>query len=791
MSSQTASLRLPTATSPRPRRAGLRRVLAALALVASCSAAATVMTPTQAPVLRQFTTAQGLPLDGVNDVLQTRDGYLWVATFDGLARFDGNAFTLFPVGQTRTSSDAGPAPTDGPPSQRTTVLMEDRRGRLWIGTEDSGLGLLDHGDFLHLPTCGRQCQINALIEGNDGIWVASDQGLWRVDPEALRSEPVLHSPRSLTGLALDASGAIWVTASAWLARVDAAGAQPVTLPPELRDIGQISAAGDVLLLASSADLFTYTPATGLWRQLQLGPIRRVSPLGDGHLMVSLHDGRVLRLDQQLTPTRVADLGAIRPFRATRSDDGSLWISSSGGLLRLHAPSIATLGDPALGMAAPGRAIAPDGAGGYWFAFNCDGLRHWRADGELEDWSTRLPPRWHCVETLHLGRSGTLWAGSSGGDVLRLSARRDAAPQERLRGTAALPVHALYEEADGSLLVASQRETRRLAPNAPPADSGSTIPALTDLTVRQIVPSQRGGLWFVGDHGALRLEDGEVRERWGPEQGLSSRFARALHEAADGTLWIGTYGGGLNRIRNGRVDIYTRRNGLSDDTVSCIEADRDGQLWLAGNRGVAVLDPATVTPTEAHVRAYGVSDGLTPPEINGGNQASCLTDAQERIWLSLVRGFALFDPRRMDTATEAPPAVHIERVAVAGVTRDPRLPLDLTPDARSIEIGYTGIEFSHPERVQFRYRLAGLRDSWSDADANRSVVYPTLPFGNYRFQVQARREGEAWPDTWAELPIAHPAPWYQRPWVWLVSTLLALVLLLDTGRPRRAAPAPDP
>ncbi|HPA02733.1 MAG TPA: two-component regulator propeller domain-containing protein [Chiayiivirga sp.] len=463
------------------------------------------------------------------------------------------------------------------------------------------------------------------------MWAATDMGLWQVDTSSFESRLVGSESATLTALAIDARGSVWAAAESWLARADDGRYEWAEQPPELRDINQVSVEGDELLIASGVDLFGYRLDTATWRRWNIGPVQRLSPIADGHSLASLRDGRILQLSRAEDPALVTNLELMRPFNILRDRDASLWITTAAeGLFRLRQPWIGTLNDPEWRMAAPGRAIVPDGNGGYWFAFNCDGLRHWRADGTLEDWSDQLSPNWHCVETLHLGPRGTLWLGSSGGGVMRMDAATGAMPREIDRWRGQLPVHAIHENSDGSLLVAVRRETHRLAFRADGSANDTTLPALDGLIVRQIVPSRRGGLWFVGDHGALRIKDEVVQERWTQEQGLSSRFARALHESADGTLWIGTYGGGLNRIR---------------------------------------------------------------------------------------------------------------------------------------------------------IRLSGLSEAWTAADGSRSIVYPNLPWGDYLFQVQARREGEGWPEQWADLPISHPAPWYQRPWIWLVSTLLALVLLLDTGRQR--------
>lgn len=795
MSSQTASLRLLTATPPRPHRAGLRHVLAALALVASCSAAATVMTPTQAPVLRPLTTADGLPLNSVSTALVTQDGYLWVGTFGGLARFDGERFTQFVASSSTIPTDVSPVPVAGPPSNRITILLEDSDANLWIGTEDAGVAVRIPGGFIQVDACSRECQVNDLAEHDGAIWAATDMGLWRIDPYTFRAISVVPGKPHLLAVAFTRTGAALVSTKGNLAQLAPDGnlrwIRPPAPPHNLSITSTMADDDGGVLVGSAQDLHYYDPVTDTWHEFGIGPILTLNRLRDGGILAVAGNGTLWRMAQGRAPERVADLPASLPYRATQDTQGNLWLSTpTDGLIQLRIPWIGILNDAQAPRRAPGRGIASDGEGGFWLAQSCSGLRHWHADGTMRDWSGRLPPEAQCVETVLRLTNGDLLLGTVSSQLLRIRPGQTRI-EELVRWPSTQPLRAIFERADGSLLISTHRQTHLLRRHADESLSDHPIPALNGLLVRKIVASTKGGHWFVGDHGALRLEHDAIVERWTPAEGLSSRFARALHEAPDGTLWIGTYGGGLNRIRDGELSVYTRANGLADDSVSCILPDAQGRLWLAGNRGVTLVDPASATPEAILSQSFDEKDGLAPAEANGGNQSSCLIDDDGRFWIALVRGFALVDPRRYVPPTLTPPSVHIERVAVAGIHRNPERVLQLAPGARTIEIGYTAIDLTSPERLRFRFRLSGVNENWVDAGTNRSIVFPSLPWGDHVFQVQARREGEPWPADGDELRILHPAPWYQRPWVWLVSTLLALVLLLDTGRPRRAAVAADP
>lgn len=753
------------------------------------------MRPQLAPVIRDFTDNQGLPLNGVTGLLQDDDGYLWIGTYGGLARFDGQRFRHFTAD---IGVPMGPGPSVealGPASNRIISLGQDDRGRLWIGTEDAGISLRVQGRFLQLDACERSCRINAFILRDNTMWVVTDIGLMQVDMDSLQTRMATDEvPSLLVGAVFDASGELLVITPAQLLRLAGRILIPIPAPAGINDLVNIQPAPGGAFIASGIDLYRYTHATGEWHAYGLGPIESLYQAPDGELLVSLRNGRLLRMEADGRHTPVVDIAPATPFRMTRDNEGNIWVGThTRGVLRIRTPWIRTLSSEQFDMHHPGRAVAVDGTGGMHFAVNCEGMRHWHADGRVTSWREPRGNPMRCVETLYAAPDGSTWVGASSGTLRRIAPGHSTPGHTIAQWEGNLPIRAIFSPAPDQLLVAVRRETYQLHLDADgQALDIQAITPLDGMVVRQIIPARAGGHWFVGDQGAFRLENGAIAERWSSDQYPSLHFARTLHEDKDGTLWIGTYGSGLSRVSNGQLHVYDQRNGLLDDTVSCILEDRQGRLWLGGNRGVSLL-LSTTGPGWAEAVSFGTNDGLIPSEINGGNQSACAVDDRGRFWFTLVEGFAVLDPDEYNKPTPRPPPTHIEHVAVAGVAHDPHQPLRLNVSAANIEIGYTAINLSAPERLRFRFRLSGVNQDWIQAGNHRSIVYPSIPWGEHVFEVQARNEGEPWPETSAQLHILRRAPWYQRPWVWLLSTLLALILLLDANWQRpgtgRAAKRP--
>lgn len=756
---------------------------------------AAIMRPELAPVLRNFTSEHGLPLNAVTRLLQTADGYLWIGTFGGLARFDGHRFSHFSADIGVAMGNGPSVEAKGPTSNRIISLFEDDRERLWLGTEDAGISVLANGRFLQLDICRRRCRVNNIRQGDEAIWLSTNVGLWRVDMDSLQARTLQDMGESIIRATLpDAVGGMLVLTPHHLLHYTGNGLDPIPAPEDVDDLNHIQSTPDGAYIGSGVDLYHYTLADRTWRAFGLGPVEGMFPARDGTLLVALYDGRILRVHADGRHESIADIAPFIPSHITEDSEGNIWAGTQNrGVLRVHTPWIGTLSSEEFDMRAPGRSVTMSGNGGMIFALACKGLRHWHADGRVTHWIAPSGDPLRCIDTLYTAPDGTVWLGAESGALSRIAPGQILPDGITAHWAGNHPIYAIFSPTPDQLLVSVWRSTYllQLDKDGRMLDS-EPVAALEGMTVRRVVASRAGGHWFVGTEGAVRLDRGTVAERWSSSDHPSLHFSRTLHESDDGTLWIGTYGSGLNRIAGGQLQVYDQDNGLFDDTVSCIMEDRRGRLWVGGNLGVSMLLPTATGLDMTQSVRFSTNDGLIPSEINGGTQSTCISDTRGRFWYTLVEGFAVLAPDDYDKPETRPPPPHIEHVAVAGVAHDPRRPLRLPPSAGNIEIGYTAINLSDPEQLRFRFRLSGVNESWIEAGTHRSIVYPSIPWGEHTFQLQARNEGDSWPGTAVELEIVRPAPWYQRPWVWLVSTLLALILLLDASWQRSPSrPVPKP
>jgi signal transduction histidine kinase len=308
-------------------------------------------------------------------------------------------------------------------------------------------------------------------------------------------------------------------------------------------------------------------------------------------------------------------------------------------------------------------------------------------------------------------------------------------------------------------------------------------------VRAIAEAPDGTLWFGMLGGGLgRMQNGVVKQ-FRKADGLSSDFVQCLHLDPDGALWIGTYGGGLDRFQQNHFSAIGADQGLPNNFICDIEQDDRGNFWISSHGGIFRIQKIEMNQcadgqTQAvHPLVYGTGDGMPTLECSGGFQsASCRTD-DGRLWFATSKGLVAVDPNDIKV-NQLPPPVLIDKVLVDGqpVSDGNRAggSVRIPSGRHRFEFRYSGLSFVAPEKVSFKYRLAGLEREWTDAGTKRAVIYSYLPPGRYQFQVTACNSDGVWNATGASLAFAIQPYFWQTTWFYFVAGPLLAVLLTGSA-----------
>jgi diguanylate cyclase (GGDEF)-like protein len=739
--------------------------------------------------LSVWTSESGLPQNTIDAIVQTRDGYLWMGTEEGLVRFDGVRFVV---------SDRQTAPALR--SSFVSSLLEAPDGTLWIGTYGGGLARLRNGhiEAFHPELLGsdRIREMHATASGSLFVPTAGG-GLLRIDGEKVTrftTRDGLPSDRIWT-IEDDGAGGIWVATH---------GGGVVRWPQIQQRIttreGLSNDYARALLRDPDGTLWIGTDGGGVdaWRD---GAIVRRLTTRDGlpsNLIRSLHrdrDGSLwIGTDGGLARWRggraeafgVAE-GLPNPIIRSMAEDreGSLWVGTTGGVVRLSDTRFVSItrkeGLPVDGM----RAILEDRSGRIWAGTEGGGLCEIRsASARCLTTNDGLPHG--TVYALAASRDGSLWVGTDGGGVVRL---RDGKFVDHIANLPNTRVRALVEAPDGTLWVSTTSGLANVRDGRV-----SQIPELGDRQLRPLLllPDQSllvgtdgAGLWRVsGTHATQIARTG---------RGLQSDRIFSLAADADGGgVWIGTSGGGLARLdlASGAVRSLTRRQGLHDDVVfQVIDQGAGGDLWLTSNRGLyrvsrdRVLAAMHGTASDLTGTVYGTADGMPSAECNAAFPAG-IRAGDGRLWVGTARGVAVIDPRANFRNT-VPPAVHVEEVLIDG-NEAPAGLLRVPPGTQRLEIRYTAVSLRAPERVTFRYMLDGYDSNWVDAGANRIAHYTKLAPGEYTFRVTATNEDGVRSNGEARLGVTVDPRWFETWWARLLALLLIAAAIWGAVRLRLAA-----
>jgi signal transduction histidine kinase/ligand-binding sensor domain-containing protein/DNA-binding response OmpR family regulator len=805
--------------SPRPLlarvRAGvaLAAALTALALATTAGGAAPAPEAPAGFVVESWSVREGLPTGECSALAQTRDGYLWLATADGLARFDGVRFRVF---DTRV--------TPGLASNRVTSLLETRDGTLWFTTDDAGVGALRDGRVTLYPSdsCLAGGAARRLLETADGsLWVSHTRGLsrWRagrmapVAPGELREGTLVMSD--------DGAGGLWTSTRTGVAHVTDRGVRRWRLetdPAEggwwqpFRDArGRVWLATHRGLRVLQGDAFVPFTAPGLaddpwrilyddptsewpavrsggafarvvdggWRTYRPGPVSRfkTDPVWDGPSMWYAVASGLYR-DGALMLALPGDATGL-----LRDREGSLWIATaSDGLFRLRAGAVTVAGATRIGIDREVTAIGVEDDGGLWIGGRGPGPLHVRDGVER---AAPAPPaslrRIH--DWIREGPGRYLASTSFGVERVWLSADRPARSEPVLAGAGL--VSALAQEPDGTLWAAGEPGVMRRRGGAWTVVPDSLLGTRARATTFRRDPG--GRMWIGTDGGGVLVMQGDRATRIAGAEGLPGGSVRCIAAAGPDAMWVGLAGAGLARVALGtdgraRVRAVDRDDGLHDDTVNSLLDDGAGRLWMGTPHGIAVVRIADLEARLAGGRAplrpivFDEGDGMATRQCTSGGSAA-VRGRDGRLWFATRDGAVGIDAREALTSRERPVPV-IEEVAAEGLeVPAARGVVTLAPALRNFSVRYTALGSVAPAQLRFRYRLHGVDHDWVEAGPRREAFYTHVPAGRLRFDVQVSDRFGRWNPArasttlWAR-PAFHESAWFRA--------LVALALLALTA-----------
>jgi ligand-binding sensor domain-containing protein len=726
--------------------------------------------------------ATGLPHPGVTSILETRDGYLWVATFAGVVRFDGARFEP-------------PLVTDSPGRGRLALrdhvrsLIEAQDGAMWFATRREGVVRLKDGRADVFTTkdglVGNDNRV--IVETPDGtLWFAGALGVSSRDKAGTfhtwsKSDglPSLN----ITAANVDTDGTLWVgTTEFGVAHFDGKRFVTYTLDAvkgvsimedapgqALQSVAGFTRDRDGVLWAATSVGLVRVPERGpVPPEIHLSAINGVWPSPHGGVWASTGGGLGLLRDGVWRKYTSRE-GLVNDGLSCVYEDGegSLWIGTRVGLARLRPRVIRTytqrdgVGHDSI------TSVLETSDGALWVGHRNGASRFF--DGRWTNFGMEQGLTNPSVRALAQTADGSVWIATLQG----LGRYKDGRVRMYHGLEDPYTARALETDAQGRLWVATFKGIDRL--------EGDTL--VRQLALDQscettapnfIYAAKDGTIWAASGAALMRFRDGKT-ECFRDKDVLARNDVRSLYEDAEGQLWA-THIGGISRIVDGVPHPVVGPGGPFDNAVYGMLDDGKGSLWCSTPQGLYQIDKAKMPHSGASstdssmYRAFGAADGMETPVGTGGGEPTAFRGRDGRMWFATASGVAVVDPSRIDRTTPQRP-VYIDHLLADRQPVDLKGTRRLPAGTRDLELHFALLSFVAPEQVQYKYQLEGYDQTWIESGGRRDAYYANLPPGHYRFRVIAANHNGVWNDHGAALDFDMLPHLYQRRWFAPVIALL--------------------
>ncbi len=713
----------------------------------------------------------GLPQNSIHAIVQTSDGYLWFATDEGLARFDGLQFRTFNTRNTPQFMN-----------NQVRSLCEGHDGTLWIGFVEGGIVSMKDGvvtRFTRAPAFTEATVWNMYKDSANRLWFCTTLGLLTFTPAdssyTIMQEPTGGVSKGYTSIAEDSSGAIMATSKFGISVFRDGRFVPyprIAYPARNLFRGSdgamwfIAAYNGVSRINSDSSVTHYgSPDTLKKTQiLKLYQDRAgtfwIGTTAHGLYRYSMGKFSSFTVDDGLSSTVVESVFEDR--------EGNLWVGTTGGGLNRFSNTKFTTYLPAVGPHMV-WSIYQDRSGTIWGGGESGALLRLEKGKFIPAFSKA--PSWpNAIMAILVDKSDALWIGSRSGLVRIPKWRTGTLRPADYRFHEIGPVNALTEDAKGNVWIGTSGHGLMKYANGR-FEKFTTENGLGHNDVRVVHEDKRGDLWLAtSDHGVTVLRDGKFIV-YDSSRGMPSPHVMSICEDSDGMLWFGTLNGGLVRWNGQKLTKLSYAQNMFDETIFAILEDRMGHLWMSSNNGVfrvskkELNDAADGRIPSIRFTAYGMSDGMRSDECNGGFQHAGIAAADGTLWFATTVGYVRVNPQALPVNL-VPPTVVLEQFSADKKSIAPVPGVEIDPGAGVLEFTFAGLSFTASDKVRFRVLLEGFDAEWIDVGPRRFVSYTNIPPGSYRFRVQAANNDGVWSDIGAVFPFVLRPHFYQTYWFYL-------------------------
>ena len=726
----------------------------------------------------------GLPQNTVHSINQTDDGYLWVGTDDGLARFDGVKFSIVDDHNSELFENDG-----------IRNIHKSRDGTLWISTDGPGILWNQNGPFSKAPYPElEQHRITAFLEDRDGMLVATPSGLFHcsgnlIDPIQINWNIPL---RNIQSLARDQQGRLWISAeTSWLYTPDQDMVPFRSLGIEGNSTALAPSKKGGMWVGTTQGLYHYNEGkvqfynTG--NGLNSEDIHAVLEDHNGTLWVGTNNGLQCLINHRWSTIRFRWGEALGSVISLFEDvEGNIWAGTFSGLLNVREMKVLSIGTEDGLSHASVQTVLEARDRSVWIGTFGGGLNRMLPDGRIDVYRQNGLLLEDYVCSLSETQDGALWISYRGSGLSRLQNGQirhygieDGLPNDPVRATAVDAEGCLWFVGDSTGLWRASGDTFEQVPAKRLSSS-----------MQALLFDSQGNLWVGAENGVGRRSPDGNWEVWTEQQGLRGSTTYSLLEDDRGNIWIARKDGSIQRICNDQLQYFPFPENPTMSIMGLLHTP--GELWMYGARGIYRVKMDDFDAIATGVRS--TFDSTVFDEYYGGKQSAPSIGgypgtarlSSGELWFCSNNGISQIHPGRIPV-NGFPPKVMIESIVYE---REPLgysgQMLTLPPAKSAIEFHFTATGLTDAKRNRFKYRMIGVDQDWIDAGTNRVATYAGLKPGKHRFQVIAANNDGAWSRIPATCAFELRPHFSQTFWFWTLVTLAATAVLAGIYRWRVGA-----
>jgi diguanylate cyclase (GGDEF)-like protein len=735
-----------------------------------------------------WTTRNGLPHNTINSINQSSDGYLWIATWEGLARFNGRQFEVFGRGEETGLPDSG-----------IRSLSNDFSNGILVTGARGGIARIKQNNWQSWPAL--HVLINAAVEDQSGtLWLASEgKGLFRQLPNGQRQQytteqglpsDVVHS------LMLDSEQQLWIGTGRGLVRINVTLEQPkFTAFADLPSVPVfvIRQQQQAVLIGTERGLYAMENDRAALVHPKLQQLA-ISALwvADTALWIGTTDTGLFKLSQfNLEQLGIAQgLPNNRILSIYQDREQSVWVGTNGGLFRLRdAPFITYTAEK--GLAGDYiRSVMSHSDGSVWVGTSEGVSRIQQHNIESFDLSSHSPAQ--SVLSLTEDPNGSIWMGTYTDGLLQWQDGKVQRSYSRQNGLLANEVRAILKANDGSLWVGTAQGLNHItAKGISSLGTSDGLPAPFIIALYQhhdqrLFVGTGGGVAIVNTDGSIEHID--LSSLDGAEYAFGFTY-----DALANILWLTTDRGLIAyHVADGHTQLIGRNAGLPVDKLFQLVIDKQHNFWVSSNRGILRFSRENVlaflqqSEPKLAYELFGESDGMQSAQANGGSMPAAALDAEGRVWIATSKGVSAVHPEVLERFSANVPPVVIEGIKADGNLLKLAENVNIAAGVSRVELHFAGLGFVMPQRILYRTKLVGFDNGWVQRGSNNSAEYTNLAPGRYHFKVSAAYPQGKWSDAEASIHFTIEPYFWQRPVYWYLLSILMIVFVILLLRWRLAS-----